>query len=92
MAGIVVTKAELDYALGLSMRQLWAALENVERVASFTSTTQEAALITMGYSADEAYAIKLFYEDPSKLGAIRTLYDAMYPDLKKFMGIPLVEA
>lgn len=90
MAGVAFDKSGLDYALGMAANQLRAGVANVRAVAAKTSTLQQADLEALGYSADEAYAIKLVFE--TSLNQLLTDYDTVFPDLKKFMGVPVTPA
>lgn len=73
MAGIPVNKGEIDLATGAACRQVFRALDDVEKIKAWLDTVSASDLETVyGYTATEAAQIKSAFADLAKLATVFT--------------------
>lgn len=86
MAGIAVTKTQVDDMAGTTARDLRLAFERVADFKQWLDTKTAGDLENMGYTAGEAAVIKSAFADMAKLAAVFNGADTVTPayDFKTF--------
>lgn len=69
--GLPVTKDSLNRVLGTVCQQLEVNFDVIENLKGWSDNTQQADIEALGFTADEAYLIKVLIDD---LHQLRTLY------------------
>lgn len=69
--GLPVTKESLNRALGTVCQQLEVNFDVIENLKGWSDNTQQSDIETLGFTADEAYLMKVVIDD---LYQLRTLY------------------
>lgn len=70
MAGLEVTKAELNNVAGSVARSLFNVMGNVQQVKAWLDTQTVQNLVDLGYTTDEANLIKSAYADLAELASV----------------------
>ena len=90
MAGIEVTRQTIDMKIGQSLMTLRSGLDQCDSVAIWLSNTpaptpeEDPLVVTFGYTEDEAYLIRLVFQEISTL---RTAAAVLNSNARKLTGL-----
>lgn len=72
MIGLPVTKDTINRVLGTLCQRLNADFTEVETLKGWSDNTQQADIEALGYTADEAYLVKLLIDELNQLKQLYT--------------------